>query len=525
MGSNFFHVKFMATWFEDCEGLTTVGGKRGPFDFIPVSEADKLIKAGQGKNKYFRLCPMRRKPTAGRGKAHESILMPGFWLDIDTGFRDNGKHYFPTIDDAWKWVDDTLRHWYWAVINSGGGLHVYFKFDEPEEPDHEASMRFQHWMASICPYDIDITGDLARVLRVPGSFNESAIVDITHMTDVRIAKSDLMDLIPDDITASEVVPYSHCKQAPKPMAPETMKKIDAACANSQPFNRVWIGKYKYITDQSPSGYCLSLANRMLEFGFSDDEIVTALEFWRVKHEASPKPPGWYLYTLKKAKGGESGMVADVKNTVSGDDTDKKKESVSKILGKPLKRVVERRPPVKPGVVGSNRGDSIYALVFEGGSTIALTPEQILSPVVVSKMMMNEFRFVSPVAKLTTRKKKDEVWLNVVQMILDLAEVEDDADDSTPSLLFEQYLQEYLAYEVETLKPAPSVEEMANSHQTCIVDGRLAFKSSNFRKYCRASDFPVPPQIGRILKTIGCDEYRRASVRMWLAPRDIDGVKF
>jgi hypothetical protein len=111
------------------------------------------------------------------------------------------------------------------------------------------------------------------------------------------------------------------------------------------------------------------------------------------------------------------------------------------------------------------------------------------------------------------------------MILDLAEVEDDADDSTPSLLFEQYLQEYLAYEVETLKPAPSVEEMANSHQTCVVDGRLAFKSSNFRKYCRASDFPVPPQIGRILKTIGCDEYRRASVRMWLAPRDMEGVKF
>ena len=525
MGSNFFHVKFMATWFSDCEGLTTVGGKRGPFNFIPVSNPDTIIEEAQKKkDRYFRLCPIDKKPPSGRGKAIDSNCMPGFWLDIDTGFKDNGKHYFPDKSEALAWVNDTLGQWYWAAVDSGNGLHVYFKFDEPASPEPEASMKFQHWVASLCPYDSDITGDLARVLRVPGSENDKHPVVVINMTENVLSLSDMMDLIPDDITASEVLPYKHCKTAPKPMAPETMKKIDAACANSQPFNRVWIGKYKYLNDQSPSGYCLSLANRMLEYGFSDDEIITGLEFWRVKHGASTKPPGWYSYTLRKAKGGESGMVADVKNVVSGSDIDKKKDSVSKILGKKLKRVVERRPPVKIGSVGSNRGDSIYALVFDGGSTIALTPEQILSPVVVSKMMMNEFRFVSPVAKLTTRKKKDEVWLNVVQMILDMAEVEDDAADSTPSLLFEQYLEEYLAYEVETLKPAPSVEEMANSHQTCMVDDRLAFKSSNFRKYCRASDFPVPPQIGRILTTIGCTEYRRASVRMWLAPKGAVDVK-
>jgi len=525
MGSNFFHVKFFATWFEDCEGLTTIGGKRGPFSFLPVSDVDTLATvAFKKKDRYFRLCPIKEQPKTGRGKATDTISLPGFWLDIDTGFRDNGKHYFPSKSEALAWVNDTLTRWLWAVVDSGNGLHVYFKFDEPAISARDWSFTFQHWVASICPYDLDITADLARVLRVPGSLNGSREVMVVNMTETRVSVSDMLDMIPNDISATSVVPYKHCKTAPQPMKPETMKKMDAACTNSQPFNRVWLGKYKYLSDQSPSAYCLSLANRMLEFGFADDEIITAMNTWRVKHEASTKPPGWYNYTLEKAKGGESGMVADVKNVVSGTDIDKKKEAISKILGKKIKRVVERRPPVKVGAVGSNRGDAIYALVFEGAHTIALTPDQILSPVVVSKMMMNEFRFVSPVAKLTTRKKKDEVWLSVVQMILDIAEVEDDASDSTPSLLFEQYLQEYLAYEVESLKPAPCVEEMIASHTTCIVDGRLAFKSSNFRKYCRASDFPVPPQIGRILNVIGCEEYRTASVRMWLAPRELEGVK-
>jgi len=181
--------------------------------------------------------------------------------------------------NAIKWVRDTFGRWLSAIVDSGTGIHVYFKFDEPRKADEAvqvASKRFQHWAAELCPFDIDITSDLARVLRVPGSINAGSMVKVIFLDDITTAFSDLVEMFPNTVDPDVVRPHVKCPI--NTYADDKLKyKIMLSCNASPTFNKIWNRRYDFgLKDSSPSGYCMAIANKLVQFDYESDEIIAAI---------------------------------------------------------------------------------------------------------------------------------------------------------------------------------------------------------------------------------------------------------
>lgn len=120
----------------------------------------------------------RREPLGSkRGGASDCLQVPGFWLDVDT---EEGVHKVDAplpLDtaDALELLGDFPVPAS-VVVHSGGGLQAYWLADrmvdvaevEPLLPDwhHTWSQR-----AERRGWHLDNTADVARVMRVPGTFN------------------------------------------------------------------------------------------------------------------------------------------------------------------------------------------------------------------------------------------------------------------------------------------------------------------------------------------------------------------
>lgn len=137
---------------------------------------------------YVRVTTLRSTPAPGsRGHVNDSLSWPGFWADIDIAGpgHKTDKPLPPDVDTARQIVttaglpDPTM----W--IHSGGGLYPWWLLDEPhlitaDDLDDISTLtaRWQHAIAAGSEqlgyhYGSGV-GDLARVLRVPGTINRKA---------------------------------------------------------------------------------------------------------------------------------------------------------------------------------------------------------------------------------------------------------------------------------------------------------------------------------------------------------------
>jgi len=93
-----------------------------------------------------------------------------FWLDLDCG---DGKGY-PTKADALKALSASPLPPFSMLVDSGNGLHVYWLLDEPAAVEDWKPVAEHLKRACIVKQlhaDHAITADVARILRVPGTFN------------------------------------------------------------------------------------------------------------------------------------------------------------------------------------------------------------------------------------------------------------------------------------------------------------------------------------------------------------------
>jgi hypothetical protein len=109
-------------------------------------------------------------------KAANATLLKAIWIDCDVKANDP-KHY-GTIQDAWQ----AFRAFHKKVglptpsmvVNSGGGLHIYWVSDAPLTPDEWRP--YAHGLKTLLlnegfKCDTGLTTDVARILRVPGTHN------------------------------------------------------------------------------------------------------------------------------------------------------------------------------------------------------------------------------------------------------------------------------------------------------------------------------------------------------------------
>jgi len=141
--------------------------------------------------------PYHRSTNAG------ASVVPGLWFDLDLAYGQHAASALPATDaeaiDFLMGVQTPPS----LILHSGGGLYGHWLFKEPyritREAEHGAikhlCARFAHTLVTAGTqhgWTLDALGDLARVLRPPGTINHKygKRVDVVHDSGARYHPSD-----------------------------------------------------------------------------------------------------------------------------------------------------------------------------------------------------------------------------------------------------------------------------------------------------------------------------------------------
>ena len=147
-----------------------------------IADAVEYIESNRRThNLYFSICPMR--PCAKRGGAADATYLPCVTLDIDCA--DGGTHGdkpLPKKADADAWLRSGALQMPSITVDTGGGLHAYWLFENPIKLDCDENRALAEsltvgvyaelakWYQSK-GWKVDRLDSLAQVLRMPNTHN------------------------------------------------------------------------------------------------------------------------------------------------------------------------------------------------------------------------------------------------------------------------------------------------------------------------------------------------------------------
>jgi len=142
--------------------------------------ARTIDKYAESFDLYVSVATHREKPVRGRGSGKTVTSIPGFWADLDIGTAGHKPADLPNPDNteqALEIIKGLPKPS--AIVHSGGGLQVYWKFDKPwvfDDPT-EAAKASDGWQRLLAKkgaekgFHVDTLGALPQILRVAGSQN------------------------------------------------------------------------------------------------------------------------------------------------------------------------------------------------------------------------------------------------------------------------------------------------------------------------------------------------------------------
>jgi|GEM_PF-4507796 len=289
------------------------------------ANSDLYIETGISTINYGEYQRCRQDEVAG---------IVGLWADVDfhNEWRDKKKNekrkakvYPPTVDDA-RNIILAMGLPPTAIVHSGHGLQPWWLFKEPwlfADSAHEGIERAKAmqlifgWQkklqqkAKAKGWDQDSTHDLARLMRIPGTWNRKPEypepVPTTLLEakwDVRFDPQDFEEfLLQEEVehdTKAAKVQVGNIIIDENASAPAG--KFDALYANDDTFANSWDRKRPFLPDQSPSGYDQAIANRMALADWTDHEMVDAFIGCRRKHgDEIKRHQAYYSSTIGKAR--------------------------------------------------------------------------------------------------------------------------------------------------------------------------------------------------------------------------------
>ena len=239
-----------------------------------------------------------------RGNSETVTTIPALWVDIDIAGESHKKTSLPpTLEAAMKLIKEfpLLPS---ALIHSGYGLHGYWILKEPWEFDsseerQEAQLLLKSLEHTIRYYagqkgwDIDPTADLARVLRIPGTYNhkqkEPIKVEILELNDYRYNPSEFEEYLIDQQLDYDLKQHSQGGQSD---AISATKKKRAANAKVPP------AKASSCNNGHTEDYNYGPAALILENCYFIKHCH--------EHSATLSEPEWYAMVSNVARG-EGGM--------------------------------------------------------------------------------------------------------------------------------------------------------------------------------------------------------------------------
>ncbi|MCP4248845.1 MAG: hypothetical protein GY778_17510 [bacterium] len=248
---------------------------------------------------YVRPTPVaKRPPGRKRGDARDAAALPGVWADIDIASPRTAKKYPPDEAAAHELLKSLPES---TLINhTGGGFHTYWLFDEPwvfadDDEREQAKALVRRWQERVresTEYAIDSTWDLARVLRVPGTFNCKDVKYGGKQRPVRqIAKgptygrAELERLAPAPETEAPSAPAPKAKTGGKgalivkPNRRINKERLEPFLDNDTRIKATWDLDREDLP--SASEYRYALIGFAVNAGWIDQDIADLLTTWAV----------------------------------------------------------------------------------------------------------------------------------------------------------------------------------------------------------------------------------------------------
>jgi hypothetical protein len=169
--------EFVSLLYEDADGWPHTA-VMAPADAVEVAATIPATA-----NAYFGVCPVRgpARKHSGRGTGADVTRLSALWADLDV--KPGGCSSFDVartvIDDVSMLVGDRPS----AVVNSGHGLHPYWPVGDGQVIGDDvgpARALLTRWgrlvvvAAEKRGVVVDDVFDLARMLRIPGTYNNKA---------------------------------------------------------------------------------------------------------------------------------------------------------------------------------------------------------------------------------------------------------------------------------------------------------------------------------------------------------------
>jgi hypothetical protein len=409
------------------------------------SETDCYMAAG--------LAAKATAPNKRRATKQQVVGIAGVWADIDINGGPEGKRGAARdLDEALDLCEVLLQPT--VLVNSGYGLQAWWLFDDGvwtfnDTTERDAAQKvvagFQGALKAEAKrrgYTIDSTFDLARLMRVPGGSNHkgpSAVpVELLDDGGPRHSRSKV------EAVGEE---YQHVKPSGlslisgegveievKDHAQPNMTKLMQLWELDQDFKDNWNhNKTTKNAHWSMSEYEFSFVNVFTAGGWTDQEICDALVFHRLYHEPGD-PKGKNRAERIAQTIGKVRATRQYEDDSVSEETDREQaaDELAAIAGDggldPVRTIgifnrVLKGPEVKTLVQkGRDPETCRYVLALANGDEVPLTPDQLFN----AEQFRNRFAVVT---KFRPKRLKGDKWDEVVQALLDAADLHEDVEDT------------------------------------------------------------------------------------------------
>jgi P4 family phage/plasmid primase-like protien len=303
--------------------------------FSDLTTVDRFIAAYPDQDWYTGagLAAQACRPQE-RVKSIEVIGIAGLWADVDYAHPVHQKPNLPTDEAAARWLISKMPVPPTVLVHTGHGLQAWWLFSNPWVFSHaqertQAAALIQSWQAMLRNHaqqhgwTLDSTHDLARLMRLPGTYNHKAApVPVRVLSDngPREPPEKYLSLVtpgPDSMPAT-LTETANLRLLPDATPPE--KKLASLKENSGKFRRTLERRRPDLPDQSASGYDLSLASQAAAVGWTDQEISNLLIWNRAYHGDELKlREDYYQRTIGQARATSLGHQTGQYPPRGGDD--------------------------------------------------------------------------------------------------------------------------------------------------------------------------------------------------------------
>jgi hypothetical protein len=191
---------------DDAPGWLTISTfDSQPTQWFPAHQLEQVATYCQAiarrYNVYFGLGLRQEQLDEGRGESTDVLGIPGLWVELDIKHPVHKKIDLPeTMNEALTLVQEAIPLKPSIIIDSGYGAHIHWLFKElwlfedteERQKAYHLLRRLQGTIRAVAKlhgWDIDSTFDLARVLRIAGTYNRN-IADHPKLVDIIEAHAD-----------------------------------------------------------------------------------------------------------------------------------------------------------------------------------------------------------------------------------------------------------------------------------------------------------------------------------------------